>query len=43
MLYDWASKKYISIKKNDDNIVVTKVKQLKSEKQYEKRGWDLFF
>lgn len=43
MLYDWASKKYVFIWRDADNIIITKLKQLKSDKSYECKFWNLLF
>ena len=43
MLYEWASKKYVLIESDADSIVVTKLKQLKSDKSYECKCWSLLF
>ena len=43
MLYEWAYMKYVLIENDTDSIVVTKLKQLKSDKSYECKCWSLLF
>ncbi len=43
MLYDWESRRYVSILKSDEYNVIKKLKLLRSDRQYEQSFWDLLF